>query len=443
MSRSRLAPLSALIAVVVLGLVAAGTSGAAHKQHKDAGNVVFLSTQLNAITESEAFRNVRVTGFPGNVQKIDVPRGNSTFFFDRVKAESAAGKGTISLLGGLHGDFSVIPDYLANISDVATSLQAAGIPKDLLTLGKMGTNKQLYIPWMQATYIMVANKKALTDLPKGADLKALTYAQLLQWAKKIKQHYCPPELGFPAGPTGLFPRYLEGYLVPAFSGRVNTGFKSKWSVAGWLYMKSLWKYVHPQSLTYNFMQDPLQSGEVLVAWDHVARIGDAFRNHPSDYVAFPAPRGPKGRAYMPVLAGLAIPKTAPNVSGAKQLIKWLDGISAQARTLSTEGFFPVVSQKLSQRLGPGLLKIAGAVKLQQRAKDALPSLLPVGLGGQGGNYNRVFQDTFTRIVINNEDVTTVINDEAQKLQAVLDAAQAPCWKPDPPSKGTCQVGAGG
>ena len=37
-------------------------------------------------------------------------------------------------------------------------------------------------------------------------------------------------------------------------------------------MQQLWKYVHPQSLTYNFMQDPLQSGEVMVAWDHVARI---------------------------------------------------------------------------------------------------------------------------------------------------------------------------
>jgi multiple sugar transport system substrate-binding protein len=305
----------------------------------------------------------------------------------------------------------------------------------------MGTKQQLYIPWMQATYVMVANKKALTDLPKGADVKTLSYGQLLQWAKNLQTHYGRPELGFPAGPTGLFPRYLEGYLVPAFSGRVNTGFKSKWSVAGWLYMKSLWKYVHPQSLTYNFMQDPLQSGEVMVAWDHVARLGDALRNHPDDYVVFPAPAGPKGRAYMPVLAGLAIPKTSPNIAGAKQLIKWLDGVGPQARTLSTVGFFPVVAHRLSQQLGPGLLKIAGAVKLQQRAKDALPSLLPVGLGSQGGNYNRVFLDTFTRIVINHEDVNAVLADEGSKLQDVLNAAQAPCWKPDPASTGTCQVGA--
>ena len=71
----------------------------------------------------------------------------------------------------------------------------------------------------------------------------------------------------------------------------------------------------------------------------------------------------------------------------------------------------------------------------------------------GGNWSfdsieRMYHDaefkralTFTRIVINKEDINSVINDEAQKLQDVLNAAAAPCWKPDAPSTGTCQVGA--
>jgi multiple sugar transport system substrate-binding protein len=236
------------------------------------------------------------------------------------------------------------------------------------------------------------------------------------------------------------PRFIEGYLLPAFTGHLNTSFQSKWAVAAWEYMNALWKYVHPQSLTYNFLQDPLQAGEIMVGWEHVARMGDALRNHPNDYVVFPAPAGPKGRAFLPVLAGLAIPKTAPNASGAKALIKWLDGISAQARTLSTVGFFPVVAQKLSKRLPPGLLKIAAGVKAQTRSKDALPSLLPVGLGSQGGAFNKIFTDTFTRIVVNHETIPSVLADEGQKLQAVLNATGAQCWKPDPPSTGTCQVG---
>jgi multiple sugar transport system substrate-binding protein len=440
MLRNRLGSITVLAAVGLLALVVASSGGAAHKQRVDAGNVVFLSTQLNAITESEAFRNITLKGFPGSVTKIDIPLGNTTFFTDRLNAETQAGKGTISLLGGLHGDFALIPQYLTDLTGVAKELNKAGIPQDLLNLGKLGTKQQLYIPWMQATYIMVANKQALPYLPKGANINALSYGQFLTWAKNLNQHFGKPEVGFPAGPTGLMPRFLQGYLVPGFTGHLNTSFKSKLAVAGWQYLSSLWKYVHPQSLTYNFMQDPLQSGEVMVAWDHVARLGDALRNHPDDYVVFPAPAGPKGRAYLPVLAGLAIPKTAPNVAGAKALIKWLDGISAQARTLSTVGFFPVVAQRLSKRLPPGLLNMAAAVKTQQRSKDALPSLLPVGLGRYGSDFNKVFTDTFTRIVVNHENVNSVLDDEGSKLQAVLNTAGAPCWKPDPPSSGTCQVG---
>jgi len=441
MASKRLALISAIVgATALLALAAATSGGASTNRQADVGNVVFLSTQLNAITESEAFRNTLVKGFPGSVQKIDVPLGNATFFFDRVKAESDSGKGTISLLGGLHGDFATIPQYLTDLTSFLPQLKAAGIPPDLLKLGKLGTTKQLYIPWMQATYLMVANKSALPYLPKGASLNSLSYGQFLQWAKALNQHFGKPEVGFPAGPTGLMPRFIQGYLLPGFTGHLNTSFESKWAVAAWEYMNALWKYVHPQSLTYNFLQDPLQSGEILVGWEHVARMGDALRNHPNDYVVFPAPAGPKGRAYLPVLAGLAIPKTSPNVAGAKALIKWLDGISAQARTLSTVGFFPVVAQKLSKRLPPGLLKIAAGVKAQIRSKDGLPSLLPVGLGAQGGAFNKVFTETFTRIVVNHESISTVLADEGQKLQAVLNAAGAPCWKPDPVSSGTCQVG---
>src|SRR6266511_2946543 len=114
MLRNRLGSITALAAVVLLALVAAGSGGAAHKQRVDAGNVVFLSTQLNAITESEAFRNITVKGFPGSVTKIDIPLGNTTFFTDRLKAEAQAGKGTIRLLGGLHGDFALVPSGTAD-----------------------------------------------------------------------------------------------------------------------------------------------------------------------------------------------------------------------------------------------------------------------------------------------------------------------------------------
>jgi multiple sugar transport system substrate-binding protein len=429
-----------LVAALVLATVfLAGGAGAATGKQRAAGSVVFLSNQLAQVTEVDAVRNIMLKGFDGNVDYVVPPTGQPQVFFNRIQAEAQAGRGTVSVIGALHGDFSTLQPYLTDLTTLVPALKTAGVPDELLTLGKFGGRQQLYVPWMQATYIMVANKKALPYLPRGADRNRLTYGQFLQWAKNIAQRTGQARVAFPAGANGLLPRFFQGYLLPSFSGGVVASFRSNEAISGWLYMKALWKWVHPQSLSYNFMQDPLQSGEVWVAWDHVARLVNALKANPQDYVAFPAPRGPKGRGYMPVLAGLAIPKTAPNAAGGRALIRWMNGISIQAKTLGAAGFFPVVSGKLSQKLGPGLLKMNTAVRRAQNARDAVKSLLPVGLGAEGGNFSKVYVDTFTRIVVRGEDVKSVVNDEASILQALMTKTGAPCWAPDPRSSGPCQV----
>ncbi len=425
-----------------LALVAAaslGGAGAASAGRQDAGNVVFFSNQLTQVSEIDAANKYLLKGFPGNVDFVTTPVGQGQVWFNRIQAEAQAGKGSVSLLGGLHGDYLTVQQYLTNLKDVAKQLSKAGIPPDLMKLGRLGTNKQLYIPWMQATYIMVANKQALKYLPKGADINALSYAQLLQWAKNIKTKTGQARFGLPVGTNGLINRFVQGYLLPSFSKGVVTTFRSQGAIAGWKYMKSLWPYTHPQSLSYNFMQDPLLSGEVWVAWDHVARLTNALKTRGNDFVAFPAPKGPMGRGYMPVLAGLAIPKTAPNPSGAKQLIKWLLSVPVQAKTLGSVGFFPVVGSRLSKRLGVGLLSMNAAVKKAQRSPDAVKSLLPIGLGAESGNFSKIYTDTFTRIVVRGEDPKSVVNDEAQPLQAIMNKTGAKCWAPDPPSTGPCHV----
>ncbi len=62
-------------------------------------------------------------------------------------------------------------------------------------------------------------------------------------------------------------------------------------------------------------------------------------------------------------------------------------------------------------------------------------LLPIGLGAKGGDFNKIMQDTLTRIVLKNEDIKTVLNDQATQLNALMTELKAPCWSPDPPSAG--------
>ena len=76
---------------------------------------------------------------------------------------------------------------------------------------------------------------------------------------------------------------------------------------------------------------------------------------------------------------------------------------------------------------------------QTNASDALPSLLPIGLGAKGGEFNKVYLDTFTRIVLRNEPIQSVLDEQAKVLQGIMDETNAGCWPPDPPSQGACKV----
>jgi multiple sugar transport system substrate-binding protein len=403
-----------------------------------ADDTVFLSTQLRPIEEAQKMRDVILKDFTG---KIDYVPEQPAQLPIRIQAEQQGGTHTISAIGALHGELQpMLPiGGLVPVDDLAAKLKDRGFPPDLMALGKFGTEHQMYIPWMQATYFMVANKQALPFLPAGADLNALTYAQLAAWAQAIQEKTGRRMLGFPAGPQGLMHRFLEGFLYPSFTGGVVTPFRSPEAEAMWTQFAAMWKFVSPNSASYNFMQEPLLSGDVWIGFDHVARLLDALRQKPDDFVAFPAPAGPKGRGYMPVLAGLAIAKDAPDAKGAAALIDYLTQPATQIATARAVGFFPVVKAELPADLDPGVKAASVAIAGTENAKDALASLLPIGLGTHGGEFDKVYTDTFQLIVLRGQPVRAVLDRQADALKRVIDLTGAPCWTPDAPSQGPCPV----
>ena len=402
-----------------------------------AQDLIFLSTQLRPIDEAQKVRDVILKGAPKTSYVVDEPSP----FTVRMKAEIEANKHTISLMGALHGELQpLVPmGALDPIDDVAASLKDRGIPAGLMELGKLGTGKQMYIPWMQATYVMVVNKKALQYLPAGADVNALSYKQLAAWGKAIQEKTGQRRIGFPAGPKGLFARFLQGNLYPSYTASMVTEYRSADAEAMWGDFKEVWSQSNPNSTSYDFMQEPLMAGEVWIAWDHIARVKDALQQAPNDYLVVAPPAGPKGRAYMPVIAGLAIAKGAPDRKGAAELIAHLTKPETQLITASEVGFFPVVNATLPSTLSPGVKLLAEGVAKTQSAKDALVALLPVGLGDKGGEFNKIYVDTFQRIVLRNEPVRAVLDAQAETMRSIMAATKAPCWAPDKPSEGACPV----
>ncbi|CAG0944709.1 putative hemoglobin and hemoglobin-haptoglobin-binding protein 3 [Anaerolineae bacterium] len=397
--------------------------------------LIFLSTQLTPVEEQEKMRNVILKDMTG--AKVDFISDAEGVVVDRILAEQKAGKVAIGVVGVLHGTFPnlLVANALEDLTPLVAKLSDRPIVKEFMTLGKLGTDKQYYIPWMQATYIMAVNKKALPYLPAGANVDSLTYAQLAEWGKNITAATKEKKIGFPAGPSGLMHRLTQGYLYPSYTGGLVTTYRSDDAVKMWTDFKAIWEYTNPQSVTYNNMQDPLLSEEVWVTIDHTARVVNAFKNKPNDFIGAPAPAGPKGRYYMSVLAGLGIPKGTPNRAGAEAMIEYLTRPAVQAVTLREVSFYPIVESALPTNLPDYVRLEADGVVKQSKASDAKVALLPIGLGAKGGDFNKIQQDTLTRILLKGEDIKTVLNDQANQLNALMTELKAPCWSPDPDSGG--------
>jgi len=424
-----------LVLLIVVLSTAVGTLGSVQAQGKE---VTFISTQFNVVEEAEKVRAL-LKDFEGGAVKF-IPSEEGPML-DVLKAEGKGGKGLNDVIGALHGTFPnlLAEDLLLDQADVLAEIEKTTDVNDaFVELGKMGTkDTQYYVPWMQATYVMAANKDALQYLPKDADVNNLTWAQLAEWGKNIKDKTGKAQLGFPV--KGLFHRFLQGYAWPSFTGGMVTKFKSKEAGDMLRYLRDLWQYVNPESINYDFMDKPLLSGEVLVAFDHTARLKGAFDKDPDKFIAFPAPAGPSGRGYMPVVAGLGIPLTAANPEGAKALVKFMLDPKMQGSVLRDLGFFPVVAGVDMKDLPKGVAILADAVQKQITAKDSVPSLLPIGLGAKGGEINQIFRNVFERAVTKNEDIDKVLTEEGASLQKLMTETGAACWAPDPPSKGPCQV----
>jgi multiple sugar transport system substrate-binding protein len=423
---------------LIVGLVVLSTFVAACAP-APAQPLLFLATQNTPVEEQEKMRNVILKDFTG--AKVDFVSDAEGVVVDRIVAEQKSGKVTVGVIGVLHGTFPnlLAANALEDLTPFVSKLSDRPIVKEFMTLGKLGTDKQYYIPWMQATYVLVANKKALPYLPQGASIDSLTYVQLAEWGKNITAATKEKKIGFPAGPTGLMHRLTQGYLYPSYTGGLVTTYRSDDAVKMWTDFKAIWEYTNPQSTTYNNMQDPLLSEEVWVTIDHTARVVNAFKNKPDDFVAAPAPAGPKGRYYMSVLAGLGIMKGTTNRAGAEALIEYLTRPAVQASYLRELSFYPVLESALPTDLPAYVRLEADGVVKQSKAPDAKVALLPIGLGAKGGDFNKIQQDTLTRIVLKGEDIKTVLNDQATQLNALMTSLNARCWSPDPPSTGACQA----
>ncbi len=409
--------------------------------------ILFFSSQANTVEEADAVRNTVVSSFDDKVDFVSVQAGP---WISRIQVEGKADKedARIGLAMGLHGQLSGLQTYLDTVDDVIADDALAGVRSGnpaLVELAKMGGDNYMYVPVMQASYIFAANVAAFDHLPEGLTREAVekgdyTYSDLLTWGEKMQKDTGAAKLGFPAGSQGLLHRFFQGYLYPAFTGGVVRTFKSDDAVAMWNYFKNLWQYVDKRSEAASHMQEMLMMADgPWVVFDHTSRLKEALDKQPDTIVALPAPSGPKGKAFMSVLAGVSIPKNTPDRAKSVELVKFLSQPETQITMLRATGFYPVVAVDMPDDLPNSSTSSAGAIAKQSGASDALPALLPSGLKDKSGLFSKIYSDTFQQVVLRGADPKKTLARQAGALGRIMKTTEAPCWAPDKVSDGACPV----
>ncbi|MCD6420425.1 MAG: carbohydrate ABC transporter substrate-binding protein [Synergistetes bacterium] len=396
-----------------------------------APKIYFVSTQMHPAGEREFMVGTLLKSF-AKESGINVEFLALTYneMLSRVSAEEKTGKVTISVIGDLHGGLDVMASR-----NLLQEVKGIPLPNRtfISTLEKYSVikGKKVYVPWMQATYVMVVNKEAYKYLPNGLTKEDVrkptekwTYEALLQWAKNMKEKTGTPKFGLPMAPKGLFHRFLHGYLLPSFTGYEAKEFDSPNGIKAWEYMRKLVNYIHPASSTWAAMSEPLLKGEVLLAWDHTARIKPAIVQQPDKFEVIPVPRGPAGRGYIVVAVGLAVPKKAPQKEAAYKLIDYLTRPSTQVLVLQHVGFFPTVKEATG-KIPTGALRIlARGVTAQSSSPDSVIAMIP-NLGKYGGEFTNTYRKVFKKVVLQKASLQKEVSAAAKLLKSLFEKAGTP------------------
>ncbi len=404
LNRTKIILFSALLSTLLLPLRTA-----------HAEPILFLSTQLTPIAEADTMRQVILKDYPDAVGFEPYDR---VVYNAKVRNIVSSPAGSV-VLGGVQEDFDNLyrSGALAGVDAIWPRLSARAFLPGLTERGRLGTGTTYFVPWMQATYLMAANRRALQYLPKNANVNRLSYDELKEWAANMYGATGKGRLGFPVGPKGLMQRFLQGFLYPSFTGSMTGGFNSPPAVVMWQYLRDVWEYVAPSSLIVNRMDEALLNGEVWVAWDHTARLLDALKKKPDEFIVFPAPVGPRGRGFISVLAGLGVPKGSSSTE-SESLMEYLTKPEVQVRTMESVGFLPVVEIGRNDKLSKGLAALVQATVEQLKSPDAILSSVPLRTADAGRSFDLVYTVAFSRIVLRHVDVQAVLERQEKMLREI-------------------------
>ena len=185
-----------------------------------------------------------------------------------------------------------------------------------------------FVPNSFDVYIVIANKKALDYLPAGLTeedvVNGLTWDQYADWAVAIAAGEGEGKTMMPASLEGSQLLYPMAGMSLAYDGGfpefTSDGFKDAMGVIAKI---AAGNGFYAEQDQYTAVTDPMNSGDVWLAFSHMAPAGASYNASPNSYVIGAAPTGSNGSGSTSGAWCYGTQKGAPHMDLAEKLIEYI------------------------------------------------------------------------------------------------------------------------
>lgn len=276
--------------------------------------------------------------------------------------------------------------------------------------------KTYFAPVGGDVYLLLANQNAMKYLPAVADVQNITWEQYIDWAVAIADGEGEGKTAVTGVPMKSL-IYMYGGMFLSYGGEFPV-INSEGAVEGWKLLTKMKNAYSPTVMTYDNVTSPMKSGETWLTVAHMARVGEAYRANPANYVLAPAPKGPNGIGSIAGTSGFAVLKGAENREMALKFIEFMTRPEIAVKVAKgTGGFLPPIDEAISE-LGDSptdeVIK-KGVMVLQ----NGVVSGVPGGDYTSWGAVKQVYDDVFVEMILGTGVYDQALIDEAQaKLEAL-------------------------
>jgi len=265
--------------------------------------------------------------------------------FDKLRIQKKAGKVTTDVLIAYVSKFADFAQegLVSDVSSICKESKGRTYATGFLNLGKIkGT--QYFVPLLGDSYLLVANRKSLKYLPKGKDIRNLSWQDLVDWNAQIKKGTGTGKFALP-GARGNLLVYIIGCSILSYGGKFPD-VASENAMQAWQVFNSLKEYVNPSFSSYKEIVSPLKREETWLGITHSARANQVYLSDTQKYILAPVPYGPAGRGCIIGSYGLAVVKGTPRAKSAKQFIRFITSPEIMSQIAQGTGFTPAVKEAL-------------------------------------------------------------------------------------------------